>query len=205
MSQILFIRHGPTEWNEGGRIQGRTNIPLSAAGRESVGRWRLPPGVAGFRWIVSPLSRAQETADLLGVQNYATDHRLQEADWGDWEGLRLKDLRAELGETLSRNEMRGLDLEVPGGESPRQVRDRLAAFLREIGPVGEPVAVVCHNGILRAAYSLAAAWDMRNDSPLRRLHSAAHLYHLSADGGLRIKQLNILLDAGDEPKPGYDR
>ena len=199
MTQILFIRHGPTRWNLEGRIQGHTDVPLSEEGRAAVAAWRLPPGFLAFDWISSPLVRARETARLLGVPNVALDDRLREANWGDWEGRILKELRGELGEALSRNERRGLDLEVPNGESPRNVRERLAEWLAEVAGARRPLVAVCHNGILRAAYSLATGWDMRSDSPLVRNHAAAHLYHLAADGGLRMKQLNILMDRADDP------
>ena len=198
MSQILFIRHGPTHWNQEGRIQGHTDVPLSEAGRSQVAGWRLPPGFLGFDWISSPLVRARETARLLGVPDCAREDRLREANWGDWEGRNLKDLRAELGEALTRNERRGLDLRVPNGESPRMVRDRLAEWLAEAAQPRRPLVAVCHNGVLRAAYSLATGWDMRSDSPLSRNHAAAHLYHLSREGGLRIKQLNIIMNREDD-------
>jgi broad specificity phosphatase PhoE len=203
MSQILFIRHGPTEWNQDGRIQGHTDVPLSTAGRDQVASWRLPPGFLGFDWISSPLTRARQTARLLGVPNCAMDDRLREANWGDWEGRNLKDLRVELGEALTKNERRGLDLQVPNGESPRMVRDRLSEWLAEAAQARRPLVAVCHNGVLRAAYSLASGWDMRSDSPLSRKHAAAHLYHLSAEGGLRIKQLNIHMDDLDR-QDGYE-
>ena len=203
MTQILFIRHGPTEWNEQGLIQGHTDVPLSETGRSQVAGWRLPPGFMAFDWITSPLTRARETARLLGVPNSAQDDRLREASWGDWEGRNLKDLRVELGEAMTKNERRGLDLQVPNGESPRMVRERLAEWLAEAAQIRRPLVAVCHNGVLRAAYSLATGWDMRSDSPLSRKHAAAHLYHLSAEGGLRIKQLNIHMDDRDR-QDGYE-
>lgn len=208
MSQILFIRHGPTAWNTDGRIQGRTDVPLSQDGRAQVAAWRVPPPFQSFRWVSSPLGRALETVKLLGIERFETDDRLQEADWGDWEGRSLRDLRVELGDALAKNERRGLDLAVPNGESPRMVRDRLSTWLQEVAPARQPLVAVCHNGILRAAYSLAAGWDMRDDAPLVRRHSMAHLYHLAADGGLRIKRLNIDLHVearnANLPGDGYD-
>jgi probable phosphoglycerate mutase len=79
------------------------------------------------------------------------------------------------------------------------VRERLAGWLAEAAAARRPLVAVCHNGVLRAAYSLASGWDMRSDSPLSRRHAAAHLYHLSAEGDLRIKKLNILMDRKDDP------
>lgn len=195
--QLVFIRHGPTRWNEEGRIQGRTDMPLSPAGRAAVENWAVPAEFHSFNWITSPLRRARETARLLGVADCPADARLAEADWGEWEGIVLAELRRDLGETLRRNEARGLDLSPPGGESPRQVRERLADWLREIAAADGPTIAVSHNGVIRAAYSLATGWDMTTEPEIRRGHDWAHHYSVDAAGRLSVRRLNIRL--GPEP------
>ena len=47
MTPLVLIRHGATEWNADGRIQGHSDPPLSAAGRRAVAAWRLPDEMAG--------------------------------------------------------------------------------------------------------------------------------------------------------------
>ena len=195
--QVVFIRHGPTRWNEDGRIQGRTDMPLSPAGRAAVKNWAVPAEFHTFDWITSPLRRARETARLLGFPDCPADARLAEADWGEWEGLVLTKLRRDLGETLRRNEARGLDLSPPGGESPRQVRARLDGWLREIGAAGRSTVAVSHNGVIRAAYSLATGWEMATEPEIRRGHDWAHHYTVDACGRLSVLRLNIRL--GPEP------
>jgi probable phosphoglycerate mutase len=74
------------------------------------------------------------------------------------------------------------------------VRARLAAWLREVAEAGRPLVAVTHNGVLRAAFSLATGWDMKSDPALARRHGVAHLYHLHPDGRITVKQLNIPLD-----------
>jgi broad specificity phosphatase PhoE len=203
MSAILFIRHGPTEWNERGLIQGQTDIPLSAEGRAEVRRWRLRPDLRGFTWYASPLARARETAGLLGCADCRYEPRLMEANWGAWEGWSLERLRQDIGEVFAAMEAQGLDLTPPGGESPRMVRARLADWLAEVAPAQRPILAVCHAGIVRAAYSLATGWDMKKKAPLARPHAFAHLYELGPDGNIGVKELNIPLLASDEPDP-YD-
>lgn len=190
---MLFVRHGPTAWNAAKRIQGHTDVPLSDIGRAAVRNWRLPPVFLSWDWISSPLDRARETARLLGPPHCPTDARLMEANFGDWEGQSLPELRATLGDALARNEAKGLDLQVPGGESPRAVRDRLQHFLTDRARLARPTVVVAHAGILRAAYSLASGWDMKSDPPLQRGHDYAHLYDLMTDASLDVRTLNIAL------------
>ncbi|HCX88304.1 MAG TPA: histidine phosphatase family protein [Gammaproteobacteria bacterium] len=192
MSEILFIRHGPTEWNEAGRIQGRTDVPLSEAGRAEVASWALPAPYKQWRCFCSPLARARDTADLLGLNAPEIIDSLQEMQWGEWEGHTLKTLREIDPGAFIRNEDRGLDFRPPGGESPRDVRTRLEHWIATLSGNYLPAVAVCHKGLLRAALSLAADWDMIDDPPEKLRESCAHLYRIS-DGKLAVKQLNIAL------------
>lgn len=194
MTLVAFIRHGPTEWNEIHRVQGRTDIPLSPRGRAKVEGWRLPAEIEGFRWISSPLVRAVETARLLSGAAPALDDRLREMSWGEWEGMRLVDLRAELGDLMAAWEADGLDFRAPGGESPRQVQARLAEFMAEVAADGRPTVAVCHKGVLRAIYALAVGWDMTGEAPHKMQESCAQLFALDADGGPTIERLNVSLE-----------
>ena len=63
---VAFVRHGRTEWNDAGRMQGRADIGLSEAGRAQVRGWTLPRSLAGARFVASPLARARETAAIMG-------------------------------------------------------------------------------------------------------------------------------------------
>lgn len=205
MTGILFLRHGPTDWNAEGRVQGQTDVPLNDAGRRAIRGWRLPPYAAGWEWHASPLRRAVETATLLGADpvRLHLDERLKEIDWGEWEGAILKELRADRGEAMRRAEARGLDMAPPNGESPRQLTARLAAWLADVATRKRDICVVSHAGILRGAYTLATGWDMRRAAPLERGHAWAHLYGLGPDGSLTPETLNIRL-ADSEPPSGYD-
>jgi broad specificity phosphatase PhoE len=167
MTPVLLIRHGPTEWNASGRIQGRADPGLSAHGRAQVKGWRLPPDWATARLLSSPLRRARETAELLTGRTPAIDHRLIEMDWGRFQGRRLAELRAAAPAAMAANEARGLDFRPPEGESPREVCARLQALLAELAEDAQPVVAVCHKGVIRAALVLATGWDMQRRPPLR--------------------------------------
>ena len=191
MIPLLVIRHAPTDWNADKRIQGRADIPLGATGRAQARAARLPRAWGGARCLSSPLSRALETARLLRLDPQP-EPRLIEMDWGDWEGRRVAELRAELGKVMAENEAHGLDFRPPGGESPREVQKRLRPLLAELAG---PTIFVTHKGVLRALYALATAWDMRSDPPEKLADRCAHSFELAPDGTLAVIELNIPLGA----------
>lgn len=192
---VAFIRHGPTLWNEEKRIQGRMDTPLSPDGRARVSTWKIPPEFAAFTWFVSPRKRAIETAHLLDLTP-EIEPNLAEMSWGNWEGHRIADLRADFGEDMAANERRGLDFRPPDGESPREVRDRLKDWLAAVAGEGKPAGAVAHAGVIRAVYSLASGWDMTGNPPVKLQDGVLQLFALDADGIPRIDRLNIPLETG---------
>ena len=143
-SKFAILRHGITNWNLEGKIQGRTDVPLSKAGRISLSNVSVPSLFHDVEWITSPLQRARETAKILDLKKTRTDIRLIEMNWGEWEGKKLKDLREQHGVSMRENENRGLDMQPPGGETPRDVQDRLKPLLQEIGKSNKTVGGVSH-------------------------------------------------------------
>ena len=193
MTPLVLIRHGPTDWNADGRLQGRTDRPLSDAGRAAVCSWRLPPGLGDYHWITSPLSRARQTAELLGHGDAEIEVAIIEAHWGAWEGWRLADLRVKHGAAMTALEVRGLDLRPPGGERPRDVQIRVRPWLRRVAEAGRPTVAVCHNGVIRAIYGLASGWDLTGRPPEKLRDGRAHRITIDAEGRPVIDRLNIPL------------
>ncbi len=194
MTPLVVIRHGPTAWNAEGRIQGRSDVPLSPTGRDAVRTWRLPHeiGGAGWVWLCSPLSRARETAGLLNPEgNWREDPALIEMDWGDWEGRVLAELRTAGGPEMGAAEARGLDFRPPGGESPRDVQARLVPFLASLAEAGAPSLAVTHKGVIRALYALASGWDMTGRPPVKLRDACAHRFTLDAGGRPHADRLNL--------------
>jgi len=191
MTDLALIRHGPTDWNTRKLVQGISDIPLSEAGRNRVADWTLPGEVAGFDWVSSPLSRCVETARILKGHPVAADDRLIEMAWGEWEGCRLEDLRARLGDLMAAWEARGLDFQAPGGESPRDVQARVRPFLKQTARAARPTVAVCHKGVIRAIYALAADWDMTCKPPVKLEDDCVHMFTLAEDGMPAAATLNI--------------
>ena len=188
---VLLIRHGPTEWNMMGRIQGRTDVSLSAAGRREVSHWCVPEEFRGYDWMVSPLARALETAALLGTVPAQPDRRLTEKNWGEWEGFTWDELRDKYGDDVIGEEISGLDFRPPGGESVRSVQERFSQWLSEVARRGRPVAAITHRGVIRVALAIATGWDMKGKPPHRLDWASAHLFRINRDRSLAVERLNI--------------
>jgi probable phosphoglycerate mutase len=191
--RIAFIRHGPTQWNDEGRLQGQQDIPLSEAGRLKMSALRPPAGFESVRAFVSPLSRARETARLLGLANAVVDERLSEHGWGSWEGLTREEILARDGQDAFERAGRGIDFTPFDGESTRELVARVGAFLRDVAKDEGDAIAIAHRGILRTAYTLATGWDMASPMPAKLDLSCALILALTRDGKAEISALNVPL------------
>ena len=186
--RLALLRHGDTPWSVEGRIQGRSDVPLNDAARAALRTFTLPADCAQLRMVSSPLARCVETAALLGAPHAEREPRLAEMSWGEWEGRRLADLRAELGPAMEENEARGWDFRPQGGESPREVWARVHSWLATLA---EPTLAVTHRGVIRAVLASASGWDMRGKPPAKLDWSAVHLFRVERDGTPSIERLNV--------------
>ena len=191
--RIAFIRHGPTEWNEQGRIQGRIDMPLSAAGKAKMAGLRPPAGFETARVFVSPLLRARQTAELLGLADVTIDARLSEHDWGEWEGLTREEILARDGEDAFERAGRGIDFQPKGGESTHALLARVSAFLCDIAADGSDAIAIAHRGILRSAYTLATGWDMASPMPAKLDLTGALILEVRHHGTAKVAELNVPL------------
>jgi broad specificity phosphatase PhoE len=93
---IYLARHGETIWSREGRHTGRTDLPLSECGEHNAKRLRERlAGLVFAKVLTSPLQRARRTCELAGFGTTAElDPDLVEWNYGDYEGLRTADIRA---------------------------------------------------------------------------------------------------------------
>jgi len=158
MTLIDFIRHGETETP--GRLLGRTDSPLSAAGRQQFERQ-----TAGRTWaaiVASPLCRAREPAERLAQAHGLSarvDEDWAELDFGIWDGRLIEVLQAD---PVASRQLDGLYASseaaaVPGGESWAALQARVARALECLIDEAAPATmlVVTHAGPMRAAIALA--------------------------------------------------
>lgn len=195
MTTLLLVRHGATEWNELGRLQGGTDIPLSTAGesqvralRPLVDRWHPERAVA------SPLERTLATAGLLYSGVVVEDARLREIGLGEWEGMHVTDLGA-----AERAWRRGR-LVPPGGEPLAHATERILAAVEEIA--GGPAAtslVVTHGGVIRAVLAELVGLRLRNMVPV----APASLTVLQHDGDhWRLRVFGVTEHSSSRPRAG---
>ena len=191
MTLVALIRHGPTGWNAERRLQGRADMPLSADGRARVADWRVPDEYRGFEWVSSPLKRARQTAEILQLPVARVERAIVEMDWGDWEGRTRRELDEKYGAEVAERAAMGLDLRPHNGESPREVRARVAGWMESVAAAGRPVGAVCHQGIIRAALSLATGWTMIEKPPFTMDWDSLHLFRANVGEALEIVEMNI--------------
>lgn len=175
MTRLALLRHGHTEWNRAGQIQGRSDIPLDAEARAELAGYDLPAPWGQAKLWSSPLSRAVETAELVAGRTPQVLDALTEMNWGEWEGKRGKDLIVDPDSGYRHIEDWGWDFRPPKGESPAELWDRLEPWLTALQ--GDNLAV-CHIGIMRVILAKATGWDFHGPAPFRIKRNRFYIVHL---------------------------
>lgn len=135
MTTFWLIRHGQTDWNITGRIQGSTDIPLNEQGLQQAHAIAdTLDGLMPDAIYSSPQIRARKTAEIvaetLGIKDIELDSRLRERNMGGWEGQIMNELRQRYPEEFIRREKDPLHYRNPGSESALEVAERLRAFIK---------------------------------------------------------------------------
>ncbi|HER19498.1 MAG TPA: histidine phosphatase family protein [Chromatiales bacterium] len=154
MQVIYLIRHGETEFNRDGRVQGYTESPLSDLGVEQARRLRARlEGLAVDAAYTSPLSRAQETCRIaMDGRGWEARAGLREIGLGEWEGKRAADLRREFPDQVKMWFRSPGQVRIPGAETMADFRRRVTGELdsiRAAHPDGT-VVVIAHGGVICA-------------------------------------------------------
>lgn len=160
MTHLFLVRHGETAWNAEGRYQGQANPSLNEHGTAQA--VRLAESLAEIEFCAaytSDLDRAQTTAEIIGEDDlwFFTDSRWRELSFGEWEGKRFEEI-AELDSARLRDWVKDpTAFPPPGGESLRDLADRVQEAATELcreHPNGN-VLIVTHGGPIRC---LVAEW-----------------------------------------------
>ena len=202
--RILLARHGETLWNVEGRCQGQGyDIPLSAAGQAQAAALGLRLAAQPIhRAVASPLLRARQTAELAlgdraGLLTF--DPRFMEISHGQWEGLTQDEIRAAFPGLQQAWRETPDQVQLPGGESLREVDARAwPAFLEACAGLGaEDVALILtHDAVNRAllcrvlGLPLSRVWTFRQASACLNLLEGSDPEHLQV---VRINDASHLI------------
>lgn len=153
--QVYLVRHGQTDWNAQGRLQGSTDIPLNQAGREqALATARALGGIlpSSTTIVTSPLLRAHHTAvpiaQAVGVEA-VVDDRVRERSSGHWEGFTRAERDARWPQEARDWGVSGY-ADVPGFEHDDLVRERMVTAIEEWADrVTGPLVVVSHSSAAR--------------------------------------------------------
>jgi broad specificity phosphatase PhoE len=152
--QLILIRHGETLWNKEERVQGRSDIELSAVGIEQARLLALSLKDQHICAIhASPLKRALKTAQIINEfhrQEIKTHSDLMEMDQGDFEGFSFKELIATQKDFLNKWISNPASVRMPNGESLAGLQERAWRALETIINQKENALVVAHNFTIAA-------------------------------------------------------
>lgn len=149
VERLVLVRHGQTEWSETRRHTGRSEVPLTDLGRAQAGELKAMLSHFNFSKVFSsPLSRAQDTAQLAGYSFELLDD-LMEWDYGIYEGERTVETRKEIPNWSVWTH------EIVGGESLRQLGTRADRVIERVAEEDGDVALFGHGHALRV---LTARW-----------------------------------------------
>ena len=161
---IIIVRHGRTEFNAAGRLQGRTDNPLDEVGlaqAEAVATYLAPELLSDTLFVCSPLLRARQTATAIaeGVgASLEIDERWIELDYGAYEGLR----QSEVPSNVWREWRSDSNFAAPQGESLNQVQQRVTDACAELAQrlEGRTAVVVSHVSPIKSAVAWALGVDV---------------------------------------------
>lgn len=177
MIHLALLRHGHTEWNRAGRIQGRTDIPLDEAARADLSKLMLPPPWHKADLFASPLARAADTARIVAERDPITDPALMEMNWGKWEGKFGAQMRSDPASGYRDIETWGWNYTPPDGEPPAALRARLLPW---VAGLQRDSLAVCHIGVMRVLLAKATGWGFDGPAPFRIKRN--RLYVIQIDG-----------------------
>lgn len=178
---FFLIRHGETDWNREGRLQGQSDTPLNARGRDqasAAGRSlrallrRRGVEPAQVAYVASPLARARATMErvrlALDLQPavYDTTDDLKELSFGAWEGRTWRELKTLVPEAVRARKADKWRFVPPGGESYAMLGSRLSVWLATVEPHS---IVVTHGGVARVLMQMLAGC-LEEDAPNIDIH-----------------------------------
>ena len=159
---IYLMRHGETEWNAQGRIQGAPDSPLTERGKRQaqIMGLVLKRKLAGaiIPLFCSPLGRTRQTLEIvcatagLDAGVCVFDERLRELSWGEWDGMTRAEIEARTPGAMAARLASHWTHMPPGGSSYAQLAERLQPFVEAVTMTGG--IVIAHGATSRVLRGL---------------------------------------------------
>lgn len=194
---LYLIRHGQTDWNVAGRIQGSTDIPLNETGRRQA--QCLAKGMEGrpvTKVFTSRLMRAYETGQAIGKSQKVPVEKidgLEEVAYGDWEGLTMEEIAGKYPKELEQWYLSPVEVAPPGGETQTQVYERCKKAMETILAQAEgDVAIVSHGAtvVFLLEYLLRDTGRTEEDDIIVGNASISTIEYDPGTGKFALTQLN---------------
>ena len=207
MSRLIVWRHGNTDWNAGGRVQGQADVPLNQIGhRQAAEAARLLVRLRPSAIVSSDLRRAADTAAALATLTglpVQFDPRLRERYFGAWQGMLMADVARTRPEEHARWRA-GADVVGDGIETLDDLGKRVADALQDaagLEPAGGTVVVATHGAAARQGVGQMLGWPLPQLRTLRAVQNC-HWVELTHDDvrGWQLSAYNVGVPA-DRPVP----
>ncbi|MBL8159299.1 2,3-diphosphoglycerate-dependent phosphoglycerate mutase [Candidatus Saccharibacteria bacterium] len=200
MAYLVLVRHGQSEWNALGLWTGQEDVPLTEQGKlEARAAAEHLREIELHKAHTSSLSRTQQTLHeikeaLAHTELDTTSHdALNERHYGEFQAKNKWEIRDTIGEEEFTKLRRNWDHPVPGGETLKDVHDRVLPYyeqhILEDLKVGKNVIVSAHGNTLRA---LMKHLDQVADDEVHRLEigtGEVHVYEINEDGSVISKEI----------------
>lgn len=205
MLKIYLIRHGETDWNSEGRIQGLSDVELNGRGEEQANRLaaRLAHEAPFQALYASPLKRASRTAECIGSAVHLAirpDGRLLERSLGELEGLTLDEIRQQFPEVHHAWTHGGMLPRIPGEETRDAFFERTSTFVRDLKAEHSEgrVLVVTHGGTVNMLLMTILNLDSKHNLPFT-IDNASISLVTWGERGPRLKGLNDVCHLASVP------
>lgn len=196
MGKIYLIRHGEVAWNKENAYVGVTDLPLNDTGREQAARLADYMKNKKISAVYSSnLSRAKETAQTIAsqmglpVQEVA---ELHEVNYGDWEGVNEREIATRWPDEFKEWRAQPMDVQIPGGESFTEMRNRAYGAFRTIARShpDENVAVVAHKSVNRVILCCLMGVDPNLYRRIGQGNACVNIVEVRQDGSFVVDAIN---------------
>lgn len=194
-TDLIFIRHGETEWNKQFIYQGQTDIDLNETGYKQAQLLskRLTERKID-RIYTSDLKRAFNTAAIIAESHnkeLRKEKKLREISFGDWEGMNFKEIQEKEPETYKEWRKDPISISPPNGETFLDFQKRVISIIDKIKDLhaGERIAIVAHGGTIRVYLAHILGMDLKGNRMLS-VHNTSISHLTIYDNRPVLKLLN---------------